>query len=190
MSYRSAQTSYAIGAILPPHFQKILSQFTFGLSNAHWFDPSFYHICFRYLGSFDNATVIDIANSLNAIHYPPFFLTFKGPATFPCDRETEILGISIASSVDVQKIKSLIQSQLHPLKISQEKKSLPSYIPLGMIERNQSDSVQIYTHDKADWTYTPFLVKSLALLQIQRTKKNIFYEILKEYPLIAKGDGE
>ena len=174
---------YSIGIPLPPPLQKILSQFACGIRNAHWHDPAFYHISLHTLGTLDDATVIDIVNALKSIDYHSFFLTLQRPDLFPRDRQTSHLGISLAPSVDLAKIKNLIQSLLNPFKIAQEKKSIQPYIPLAIVPHHSNGEIDRYIFERADWSYTPFFVKTLALFCVHETKKNIFCDTVQEFPL-------
>ena len=177
---------FVIGIPLPSNVQKMLARLCWGLSNAEWYDSSFFHIHLQSLGNLDRATLIDLSLALKEMDFPTFFLTLQGLDRFSLCYGKKELGVSLFPSVDIQRIKKLIHHMLQELDLEVEKNSFIPCIPLGQLFPGNENKVDQFLWENHQWSYSPLLASSLALFSVHSTQKKMFYSIIEEFPLKKK----
>lgn len=174
---------FLIGIPLPLPLQKLIGRLCFGLSNVSWFDPFSFHIALHPLQTSDPSKLIDIAQILKEIDFPPFFLSLHGVERFSNDHAAKTLGIALSPSVDLQKLKATILQKLREAGSHKEKNGFTPYIPIGHISSGNETKLGMFLMENSSWAYSPLLVTSFALFEVQTTAKHTFCSVVGEFPL-------
>ncbi len=167
---------------LPSSFYSLFERISYGVPSALWRDPTSLHLTLKYLGEISHADEIDVKQILGTLDYPPFTLTIQGFTLLKSDSHTS-LAVQISPSQELNRLRSLILTELKEKNITKEKESFTPHISLADIPPGPNQRLHEYLFDMQSYSFPQWAVDQVGFYQTYRTEKHIIYDLIETFYL-------
>lgn len=172
---------------LPEQQRQDLEAIYCGLpAETRWTSTSQLHLTLRFIGEVDEQRFMQIKDTLDDIHFNPFWLLIKGLGYFPPRRKPNILWVGVAENPDLMQLQSGIEKHLVQRGISPETRKFHPHLTIARLTPILPIKMLAdYLDRNGRITSPPFLVDNFKLYSSLLTRNGAIHRIEKTFN--AKG---
>jgi RNA 2',3'-cyclic 3'-phosphodiesterase len=153
-----------------------------GLPGARWVDVENYHMTLRFIGDVEGHVADEIANALDRVRRPAFWLTLCGVGAFGSKKPHSVYA-GACPSPDLNALQSEIERICQRLGIDPDPRKFTPHVTLARLRNTSPIDVAHYLSARGNFATAPFRVGRFVLMSSRDSIGGGPYVVEEAWPL-------
>lgn len=155
-------------------------------ADVYWEPRDKLHATLRFIGALESATLPEVIRVLRGVieRYPPFTITFESVGAFPTIRKPKVIWIGCTvKSPALSRMKSAVDSALHPLGFPIEERVYAPHVTIGRVKSERGLKYLLSMLETITFEPRTESIGSISILRSRLTSLGSEYSVLETIQL-------